>query len=106
MPAYSPAQVDRAYELVDDHGIAPAGDGLYVAVSSDGSSRYVVDLPAGTCTCPATKPCYHLLAADMVQVEVETGVYDDEDLADEDDEWDRAALDHDFALDRWEDLYA
>jgi uncharacterized Zn finger protein len=115
MPNYSPAQVDRAYELVSDGGIQHDGDDRFTAVSSDGTTRYVVDLADETCTCPAgqvARPCYHALAADMVAADLLVNEPDEDtatdrlyelidSLGDEPD----YELDADYSLDRWDDLY-
>ena len=67
---YKPAQVEKAHEVLDDHGIAATpirtakGRRIYVVVSSSGTDRYFSTVTA--CTCPAGlkgRRCYHQLAA-------------------------------------------
>ena len=55
-------QVAKAVQLIDDNGIVLSPvDGLFWAVSSDGTRRYVVSLEH--CTCDARVACYHMVAA-------------------------------------------
>jgi hypothetical protein len=67
---YKAAQVEKAHEVLDDHGIAATpirttkGRRVYVVVSSNGADRYFSTITA--CTCPAGlkgRRCYHQLAA-------------------------------------------
>ena len=67
--AYRPAQVEKAHEVLDDHGIAATpirtarGRRVFVVVSSDGSDRYFATVAA--CKCFAGlkgRRCYHQLA--------------------------------------------
>jgi excisionase family DNA binding protein len=68
---YKPFQVAKAIELIEQGGILPTSrPALYVAISSDGASQYVVDQAEHSCTCKAAirgLHCYHLAAADLVQ---------------------------------------
>lgn len=65
---YKPAQVDKARELLSDGGLVPTSrPNLYTAVSSDGTTRYLVQ--AGSCTCKAGhlgRTCYHRAAAQIL----------------------------------------
>ena len=67
---YKAFQVAKAEELIEQGGIVPtARPALYLAVSSDGTSRYMVDATERSCSCPAGdkgRHCYHLLAADVL----------------------------------------
>lgn len=67
---YKPFQVDKARELIEQGGILPGPrPALYLAVSSDGSSQYLVDQAGHSCTCKAAirgLACYHLCAADLI----------------------------------------
>lgn len=95
MPAYSPTQTDKAYEAIQDGAVLPLDGHLFVVVSSNGNGRYLVNTELGTCTCPAGengRPCYHQLAAEMMQVEVETVAAFDWD-SDDGDDWPETALD-------------
>lgn len=65
--SFTARQIEAATDLISDGGlvVGPA-DWTCLAVSSDGSSTYVVDTAAATCTCKAGqhgRPCYHLAAA-------------------------------------------
>jgi excisionase family DNA binding protein len=61
----------KALELIETGALIPAPRrGLYLAVSSDATDRYLIDLAEGSCTCKGyahTGHCYHLLAAVMVE---------------------------------------
>lgn len=63
-------QLAKAVELIEDGGIVPVSrPGVFAAASSDGTTIYVVDVNAGTCTCPAGQHgryCYHLAAAQIL----------------------------------------
>jgi len=65
--AMKPEQHAKMAELIEDGGIVPVSrPGVYAATSSDGSTVYVVDVNAATCTCKAGqngRDCYHLHAA-------------------------------------------
>ena len=65
--AHTHEAVRKALELIADGGIAPAGKGLYLTVSSDGSTRY--ETTATTCACTAGqfgRSCYHRAAVDLL----------------------------------------
>lgn len=70
LTAYKAFQLGKAEELIEQGGIVPTGrPALYLAVSSDGTARYMVDAAEGSCSCPAGdkgRRCYHLLAADIL----------------------------------------
>lgn len=62
---YKPAAIDKARALIEDGGIyRTSRPGIYSAVSSDGSTTYLVH--ASGCTCPAGQRgrylCYHRAA--------------------------------------------
>ena len=58
-------QVAKAVQLIDDNGIVPSpARGVFWAVSSDGTRRYVVSLEH--CTCDARVECYHMVAASIL----------------------------------------
>lgn len=62
----TPAQADKARELIADGGIVQAAGALYLAVSSDGAVRYEVNPVTGQCSCKAGqhgRRCYHLAGA-------------------------------------------
>lgn len=71
LDGYKDFQIAKAHELIEQGGILPtARPALYVAISSDGTSQYVVDQAEHSCTCKAAirgLNCYHLCAADLVQ---------------------------------------
>jgi hypothetical protein len=64
LSAWTPRQVEQARELIEDGGLVPAGrDGVFLAVSTDGTEVYRV--AADWCECPAglkEKSCYHRCA--------------------------------------------
>jgi len=66
----SETQHAKAVELIEAAGLVPASrPGVFFAVSSDGSTNYIADLGAGTCTCKAGqlgRGCYHVAAARLV----------------------------------------
>jgi hypothetical protein len=65
---FTAQQQAKAIELIEQGGlISTSRSALYVAVSSDGVTNYLVDWAEGSCLCPATKPCYHLLAAAVIE---------------------------------------
>ncbi|MFI7468653.1 DUF6011 domain-containing protein [Nonomuraea sp. NPDC049646] len=70
LTTYKPEQIAKAAELIDQNAIVPTSrDRLYAAVSSDGTTTYLVDQAAHTCTCKAGERgirCYHLAAADVL----------------------------------------
>lgn len=61
---YKPTQVEKAREAIEQHAILPTKrPGLYTAVSSDGTTTYLVH--SATCSCPAGqrgRKCYHTAA--------------------------------------------
>jgi excisionase family DNA binding protein len=62
---YKPAQLDKAREAIEQRAILPTSrPGMYTAVSSDGTTTYLVHEAA--CTCPAGQRgkyrCYHRAA--------------------------------------------
>jgi len=65
---FSADQQARADELIRDGGLVPTNrEGVYRAVSSDGTANYLVH--ASVCTCKAGlrgRLCYHLLAARII----------------------------------------
>ncbi|MGI5286669.1 helix-turn-helix domain-containing protein [Nonomuraea polychroma] len=67
---YKPAAIDKARALIEDGGILPTSrPGLFTAVSSDGTTTYLVH--ASGCTCPAGRrgkyPCYHRAAVALLE---------------------------------------
>ncbi len=60
-------QAEKARELIEQQAIVPSSrHGLYVAVSSDGTTVYLVDALERSCTCRAaanSRSCYHMAAA-------------------------------------------
>jgi excisionase family DNA binding protein len=67
---WKPAQLDKAREAIAERAILPTSrPGLYTAVSSDGSTTYLVH--ACGCTCPAGQrgryQCYHRAAVVLLQ---------------------------------------
>jgi len=63
---YQPHQIASATDLIADGGLIVGPGRTCLAVSSDGTSTYVVNPSAGTCTCKAGeygRRCYHLAAA-------------------------------------------
>lgn len=66
---YKPVQVAKAVEVIELGGIVRTTPALYLAVSSDGATRYEVDQVARSCTCKAGARgvrCYHLAAAEIL----------------------------------------
>jgi Family of unknown function (DUF6011) len=70
VPDVKPEQHAKAVELIEAGGLVPSiRPGVFFAVSSDGSTTYITDTGAGTCTCKAGergRRCYHLIAAGLV----------------------------------------
>jgi hypothetical protein len=72
LSAWTPAQVEKARELIEDGGIVRAGErpDVFRAVSEDGEELHVTT-PKG-CNCDASRgllakrPCYHRCAAVIV----------------------------------------
>jgi hypothetical protein len=65
----NPAQVGKAVALIELGGLTPAETpGTWLATATDRSTAYLT----GTtfCTCPATRHCYHTLAA-IIRVAVD-----------------------------------
>lgn len=66
---YTAAQVEKATEALEDDAVIRVGH-LYLAVSSDGSTRYEV-AATGECSCTAAmygRRCWHTLAARIAAV--------------------------------------
>ncbi|MET8864713.1 helix-turn-helix domain-containing protein [Nonomuraea sp. NPDC004580] len=66
---FKPNQVDKARELIEQGAILPTSrKGMYSAVSSDGTTHYLVH--ASGCTCPAGQrgkhQCYHRAAVALL----------------------------------------
>lgn len=62
----------KALQLIADKGIVRTRvAGQYLAVSSDGSQNYLVDVVEGSCMCPAGtkgRHCYHQVAANICEI--------------------------------------
>lgn len=70
LDAWKPAQIDKARELIEQGGIIPSSRrvGIYTAVSSDGTTTYLVH--SATCSCPAGqrgRKCYHTAAVALLE---------------------------------------
>lgn len=66
---YKAEQVTKAAQLIADGAIVRTG-ALYLAVATDGITRYETDPAAGTCSCKAGqhgRRCYHLAGALILQ---------------------------------------
>lgn len=67
LSAFTAEQADKARELIELGAIVPTSrDGVYSAVSSDGTTVYLVNAAAQTCGCKAGEHgrlCYHRAAA-------------------------------------------
>jgi hypothetical protein len=62
---FQPWQVAKAVQLIEDNGIVPGGvPGMFWAVSSDGTRRYVTSLEH--CGCDARATCYHMVAVSIL----------------------------------------
>jgi hypothetical protein len=65
-----PEQHAKAVELIEDGGIVHLSrPGIFAAASSDGTTTYVVDTIAATCSCKAGlngRYCYHVAAAQIL----------------------------------------
>ncbi len=63
-------QVDKAREAIELQAVIPSSrTGLYIAVSGDGVTVYLVDAEERSCTCKAAangRRCYHLAAAPIL----------------------------------------
>lgn len=65
LASYTPEQIVKATQLIQRRAIVSAGR-TYIAVASDGVTRYEADPYRQTCTCTAGQHghrCYHLAAA-------------------------------------------
>lgn len=71
LSGFKPEQAEKARELIELGAIVPTTrDGVYSAVSSDGTTVYLVDVVAQTCGCKAGgrgRSCYHLAGALILQ---------------------------------------
>lgn len=65
---YQPHQVMSAHELIEDGAIVRTRPGIYMAVSSDGTQVYRCARQA--CNCPASKPCYHMVAIAIIEGDI------------------------------------
>jgi SWIM zinc finger len=67
-----PEQHAKALELIEDGGIVRTSrPGVFAVSSSDGSTVYVTDANAGTCSCAGGQHgryCYHLASAEILVV--------------------------------------
>lgn len=65
---FKPFQIDKAREAIEAGAILPTSrPGMYTAVSSDGSTTYLVH--AAACVCPAgmkQRACYHRAAVALL----------------------------------------
>ena len=64
-----PAQVAKAVELIEDGGLDRTSKTTWLAVSSDGTTRYEVNTQTGLCGCPAGqhgRRCYHQISVEIV----------------------------------------
>lgn len=65
---YKADQVEKARDLIEARAILPTSrPGIYTAVSSDGTTTYLVH--ASSCTCPAGqrgRKCYHRAAVSLL----------------------------------------
>ncbi|WP_431897878.1 helix-turn-helix domain-containing protein [Nonomuraea sp. bgisy101] len=69
LDGYKPQAIEKARDLIEQGGILPTSrPGLYTAVSSDGSTTYLVHTSG--CTCPAGQrgryACYHRAAVALM----------------------------------------
>lgn len=62
--AFTGRQIDQAVELIEDAAIVPGDTGLFYAVSSDGTEVY--EVTAESCSCLASKECYHRAAVTIL----------------------------------------
>lgn len=63
----TPAQLDKALDLIADAAITRTSTATFTVISSNGRDRYTTT-PA-SCTCPAGRhhrDCYHRLAATLI----------------------------------------
>jgi len=64
---YSPAQIEAAFQLIDDAGILPIRPTVWATVSTDGQSIHRT--APNACTCPAGirgTLCYHRAAVALI----------------------------------------
>lgn len=64
-----PAQVAKATQLIEDGGLERTSPTTWLAVSSDGSTRYEINTVTASCSCPAAqhgRRCYHAVAVELV----------------------------------------
>jgi SWIM zinc finger len=72
----SPAQTRRALELIESRRITRTGfAGVWCVRSSDGRGYYATT--ADRCSCPAADPCYHCVAAALLDQAKAAGLLDD-----------------------------
>ncbi|MEU6781533.1 helix-turn-helix domain-containing protein [Nonomuraea angiospora] len=69
LDGFKPQQVDKARELIEQGAILPTSrQGLYTAVSGDGTTTYLVH--RASCSCPASRhgrACYHRCAVALLE---------------------------------------
>lgn len=62
---------DKVVQLLEDEALVPAARaGIYTAISSDGTDKYLVDAHLGQCDCKAHQRlayCTHLTAAQAIE---------------------------------------
>lgn len=67
MAQHSQTSVAKAVELIGDAGIVHTGRGLFLAVSSDGTTRYETTTTSCACTAGTFgRTCYHQVAAKLI----------------------------------------
>jgi hypothetical protein len=73
LAGFKPEQIAKATELLEDGAIHQLRDGIYLAVSEDGTQTHRTTV-AGHCTCKAGlkteragRGCYHVLAAKILE---------------------------------------
>ena len=61
------SQLALAHEAIQDKRVTLTEKGCWVVRAADNETPYVVRLfPKETCSCPAVKMCYHLMACKMM----------------------------------------
>lgn len=66
-PCHSMSQLGLAREAVDNNWVSLPEKGCWIVKGSDGSTPNVVTLhPKETCSCAATKSCYHIMACKLM----------------------------------------
>ena len=66
-PCHSMSQLGLAREAVDNKWVSLPEKGCWIVKGSDGSTPNVVTLhPKETCSCAATKSCYHIMACKLM----------------------------------------